>query len=121
MKVAYIICSILYLIFAIVQYNDPDPWLWIMIYVFVAVCFGGAAANKFNRPILWGGIVFCSLYFFFLLPDFIQWLIMGAPTIIESMKAEAPHIELTREFLGLLINIVGLLFLLRQSNKFAHR
>jgi hypothetical protein len=28
---------------------------------------------------------------------------MGMPSIVEHMKAEAPHIEYTREFLGLIL------------------
>jgi hypothetical protein len=50
-----------------------------------------------------------------LLPDFINWVKMGAPTITGSMKAESPFVELTREFLGLVICFAGLSFLLWQG------
>ena len=50
-----------------------------------------------------------------LAPEFIGWLRMGAPTIVGSMKAEAPWIEYTREFLGLSLAALACGFLLRKS------
>ena len=32
---------------------------------------------------------------------------MGAPSIVESMKADKPYVEFTREFLGLLVAAAG--------------
>ncbi|MFT5800889.1 MAG: hypothetical protein ACI956_000694, partial [Nonlabens sp.] len=37
MKITNIILGILFAIFAAVQYNDPDSWNWILLYLFVAV------------------------------------------------------------------------------------
>jgi hypothetical protein len=45
-----------------------------------------------------------------LLPGFFEWIRMGMPSIISEMKAEAPHIELVREFLGLLLATIAMGF-----------
>ena len=56
-----------------------------------------------------------------LLPDFIDWIQNGAESITQSMKAEKPHIELTREFLGLLICALALGFHYRKAPKDADK
>ena len=110
MKITNLILAIVFLLFAIVQYNDPDPWLWIGLYSFIAIISGLAAFGKYNRYVIAFGIGFCVSYLLVLLPDFIAWLQGGAESIVESMKAEKPHIELTREFLGLFICLAVLIF-----------
>ena len=115
MKITNIILSILFVLFAIVQYNDPDPWLWIALYLFMALISGLAAANMYPSWVIRGGMLGCVIGLGMLLPDFIDWLNTGAESITQSMKAEQPHIELTREFFGLLICALTLGFLLWQS------
>ncbi len=115
MRITNIILPALFTVFAIVQYNDPDPWLWIAIYLFMALMSGLAAASIFPSWVLRGGIIGCLIGLAMLLPDFIDWLSTGAESITQSMKAEKPHIELTREFLGLLICAITLGFLLWQG------
>ena len=108
MKILNIILALLFTLFAYFQYNDPDPWLWIAIYLAVAVICGFAAFKKYNRwaiLTLLGGL---AVYGAMLLPDFVTWLGDGMPTITGSMKAESVYIELVREFLGLLI-LIGVL------------
>ena len=115
MKVANIIFSVLFTLFAIVQYNDPDSFLWILLYAFVAGVFGFASFGKRNKWVAIGGIVMCVIWVATLLPDFINWVQMGMPNIAGSMKTEEPHIEYTREFLGLGICILALVFNYRRS------
>lgn len=117
MKITNIILSILFFLFAIVQYNDPDPWAWIGLYSFVGFVFAFAAFGKYNRWLTLAGLLICLIWMFTLVPDFINWINMGMPTITGSMKAEAPHIELTREFLGLLVAGGALAFLYFRSRK----
>lgn len=103
MKITNIILALLFALFAYFQYNDPDPWLWISIYLIVAGLCGAAAFGYYNKwltTVIFAGLL---LYWLILLPDFVSWLGEGMPTITGSMKAESPHIELVREFLGLLI------------------
>lgn len=103
MKVANILLALLFLLFAYFQYNDPDPWLWIGIYLLVAGICGFAAFGRYNHWLTLATLIGLSIYWLILLPDFISWFSEGMPTITGSMKAESPHIELVREFLGLLI------------------
>ena len=117
MKIINSILSLLFLVFAAVQYNDPDPWLWIIAYVFVALLFVLQIVEKLPRPLLLVSIFLFAILGITFIPDFIDWIDKGAPSIASEMKASEPHIELVREFGGLLICLAGLLFLLFQQKK----
>ena len=97
------------------QLNDPDPWLWVALYAFMGGVFAFAAYGRKHRYVLIGGMAACLIWTALLLPEFINWINMGMPTITGSMKAEEPHIEYTREFLGLFICLVALGFLYHKS------
>ena len=104
------ILGVIFILFAIVQWNDPDPYLWIALYSFVGIVCFFAAYQKYHRGVLVLGMLIGLGWGLFLLPEFIQWLNMGMPSITGSMKAEQPHIEFTREFLGLLICLAVLTY-----------
>ena len=101
--VTRIIIAVLFVLFAIVQLNDPDPWLWVLMYALTAAVYVWSMFAAVPKWLLYGGLGVVIFWMLSLLPDFVSWVQMGMPTITGSMKAEAPHIELTREFLGLLI------------------
>lgn len=103
MKIAFWVLAVVFTLFALVQYNDPDPLLWATLYGGVAVHFTLAALGKLNRPALWLWLGISIAWMLTLAPAFFAWLGMDMPNIAGSMKAEEPHIELTREFLGLLV------------------
>lgn len=117
MKIFNFILGILFLLFAYFQINDPDPWLWVLMYAFVAVICFLAGFGRYSKLVTIGGIIVTVIWTASLLPEFISWIQMGAPTITESMKAEAPHIEFTREFLGLFLCMIVLSFQLLQEKK----
>ena len=103
MKYVHLGVAALFALCAYWQLNDPDWNRWVAAYgvvAFVAVryFFGGL---RFVVPLLPALLLFgwWTTY----VPDFARWVADGMPTITGSMKAEAPHIELTREFFGLLI------------------
>ena len=102
-KAAPIIITILFVLFAAVQYNDPDGWKWIILYLFVAGIIAFGITGRRDKTVILAGLGLSGIWMLTLVPDFNHWVQMGMPTIVEHMKAEAPHIELTREFLGLLI------------------
>lgn len=108
MKVLNLVLAVLFILFAVVQYNDPDPWGWAALYLYVAAACGMAAFGKSNKFMLILGLGVSTLWMLTLVPDFIHWVQMGMPTIVAHMKAEAPHIELTREFLGLVVCMAAL-------------
>ncbi len=108
MKIVHIIIIALFALFAIVQWNDPDPLGWILLYLTVAISAGLHLA-KICFPVLpAAGAMICLFGLLFLIPDFFGWIGAGMPSITGSMKAESPHIELVREFLGFLIAGIAL-------------
>ena len=117
MKIANIVLAVLFSVFALVQINDVDPLRWIIIYGSVAVLFAFAAFGYFRRYAILGFGAILLIEFIRLMPEFINWINMGSPTITGKMKAESPHVEYTREFLGLLICLLGVGFLYYQSIK----
>ncbi len=102
-----LVAAILFVLFAGLQYNDPDPYIWIPIYVVSAyVCFQ-TYKGKFDRFSHWIIVAFCLIYAVRLLIDpngVIAWFKEhDAENLVQSMKATKPWIEQTREFGGLLI------------------
>lgn len=110
MKIINIILALLFALFAAVQYNDPDGFMWIVLYLATAIVSGFAAAGKYNMPVLLFGIMVSVIGIGLFLPDFIEWIRGGADSITKNMKTEEPHIELVREFLGLVIVLVVMVF-----------
>lgn len=103
MKYLHLFVAALFALCAYWQLNDPDWNRWVAAYgvvTFIALryFFGGL------RPLvpLLPALVLFGWWTSYV-PDFLQWLQEGMPTITGSMKAESPHVELTREFFGLLI------------------
>ena len=125
MKIFNILFSILFLISAGLQYNDPDPYIWIPIYLYGTICCWLAAKNKFYpKAYLFGILVFTgyAVYLFFTEDGVLDWIQKhNAENIAGSMKAATPWIEDTREFFGLVILIVVLLinFLYAKKRKTA--
>jgi hypothetical protein len=113
MKLFNIFFCIVFLIFAALQYNDPDPYIWIPIYLYAAILCALAVANKFYPVAYWIGIIAYGIYAldeFFSKDGVLDWIKKHhAENIAHTMKAETPWIEETREFFGLVILIVVLL------------
>ncbi len=98
-----VIVILIFLVFAFWQLNDPDPVRWIAIYLGVSVSALLLLLKK-DFPVLpLAGAIVCLAGLVYLSPDFISWIREGMPTITGQMKAESPHIELVREFLGFCI------------------
>jgi Transmembrane family 220, helix len=110
MKITNIILGIFFLLFAAVQYNDPDSWYWILVYGFVSGVSFAAAQGRYHKGLLLVALAAVLVWMAFLLPGFIDWVKSGMPTIVGEMKATNPHIEVVREFLGLLIVMLTLGF-----------
>lgn len=99
--------------FAALQYNDPDPYIWVPIYVYAAILCWFAFRNGFYPAAYLFGIAVYALYAMYKVFDqngLIDWITKhDAENIAETMKAEQPWIEESREFFGLLILIAVLL------------
>ena len=112
MRAFNIIFIILFILFAGLQYNDPDPYVWMPIYLYAAfLCY--LAMNKKYHPLLYflglAAYISYGLYLFFEKSGVLNWVTEhNAESLIETMKAEKPWIEATREFGGLIIVIIVL-------------
>lgn len=105
MKFLNILLAIMFLAFAALQVNDPDPILWILIYGIMAVVSVMAIFDYYNRKLL---IALASLYFVYmviLFPGVAEWFQQDDKSVLfdDVLKMQYPYIEESREFLGLLI------------------
>jgi hypothetical protein len=125
MKIFNLVFTLLFIICAGLQYNDPDPYIWIPIYLYGAVLCGLAARDRYYPLAYIVGIIGFSLYalyFFFTDNGVLDWIQEhNAENIAASMKASTPWIEDTREFFGLLILItvlaINLAYAKRKRNR----
>jgi hypothetical protein len=112
MKIFNLIFCLLFIFSAALQYNDPDPYVWMPIYLYGAVLCWLASRNKYYRKAYLLGIVIYAayaLYLFFTKDGVLDWIEEhNAENIAGTMKATKPWIEETREFFGLIILIVVL-------------
>jgi hypothetical protein len=98
MRYVYIAVTLLFLSFCAVQYNDPDPLIWIVIYGYAAV-LTGLAVFRIHTPLPIPGLIIYLAGFFYLSPH---------------VTAQWYHDEEGREALGLLISLLWMGFLLFQ-------
>lgn len=117
MKILNIVLAVIFFSFIVVQYNDPDPIRWMAIYGIVTAVCALAAFGKYYKWLILLGLGISLVWMLTLLPDFINWIKMGEPDIVATMKAETPYVELTREFLGLVLCVVVLGFQYIMSRK----
>ncbi len=121
MKIFNIFFSFIFIISAVLQYNDPDPYVWIPIYLYGAILCWLAAKNKFYPTAYIIGIIgfaAYAAYFFFTENGVLDWIQKhNAENIAASMQATKPWIEDTREFFGLVILIIVLLVNLVYAKK----
>ena len=112
MKVFNLIFCVLFILFAGLQYNDPDPYIWIPLYLFAAVLCWLAFRRKYYPRLYLAGIIVYTLYaayLFFSKDGMLDWMREHqAENIAQEMKATKPWIEATREVMGLVIMIVVL-------------
>jgi asparagine N-glycosylation enzyme membrane subunit Stt3 len=114
-KNIYFVISGIFLLFAIVQWNDPDPLIWMIFYGTMSLIYILLARGKkiaFYLSVLM--LITCLLNMGLILPEIIKWIKDGMPSIVQSMKATIPTIEYTREFLGLLLCLIACVWVIRK-------
>lgn len=117
MKYLHLLVALLFALFAFWQTNDPDWPIWVLMYGSVAVIAAWWAFGRPPRALIYVALGVAFIWMCTLLPDLITWISEGMPTIAGQMKAESPHIELTREFFGLFIcsaTLAGYAYALRR-------
>lgn len=113
MKIFNITFVVIFIFFAALQYNDPDPYVWMPIYLYSSwLCYQASKKRFYPKAYLAGLIVYAAYaaYLFFDKTGVLDWAKQHhAESIVQTMQAEKPWIEETREFGGLLILIVVIL------------
>ena len=102
--------ALVFLAFAAMQYNDPDGWKWIIAYIMPCLLFGLLLVDRYYAK---AGKMLLIIFIFTTLlyvPDLVKWISSGFPSIVESMQAEKPIVEFMREFFGLVIIILSLVY-----------
>lgn len=112
MKVLNVFFIIIFILSAALQYNDPDPYIWMPIYLYGAfLCYQALRKNYVPGLFILGLVVYLgyAVYLFFDKQGVLNWANEhNAESITQTMKATKPWIEETREFGGLLILTIAL-------------
>jgi hypothetical protein len=119
MKIVNLVLAVMFLAFAFLQINDPDPLLWILIYGSMAVICVLAAFRIYSRIaiiLLMGGFIGFSIIY---LPAMKEWMAQDDRSVLfdDLAKMEHLYIEESREFLGLMICVLVLIFQLVRARK----
>jgi len=105
-----VVMAVLFAVSAVLQFNDPDPWPWFLIYAGAAVVCALTVARKSRgrlAPLLVGIVAFAwAVWILFHLSGGIAWSQLAA-----SMHADSPQIEESRETLGLFIVAAWMTFI----------
>jgi hypothetical protein len=119
MRIANFIFAVMFLVFAFVQVNDPDPVIWILIYGSMAVVCILAIFELYLRPVIIGLLIIFSAYGLIFIPGVFEWLTNDNRALLfdDLAKMQYPYIEEAREFLGLSICIAILVAFLVRSNR----
>jgi hypothetical protein len=105
MRILNYILAVMFLIFASLQVNDPDPIVWILIYGSMAVVCVMAAFEYYVPWLMIIQFVCYLIYCFILTPGLSEWLASPDRSLLfsEVAKMQYLYIEESREFLGLCI------------------
>ncbi len=119
MRILNLVLAVMFLVFASLQLNDPDPITWILIYGTMAVVCVMAAFEFYVRWLMIVQFVSYGVYAIILIPAFWTWV--GSPDrsllFDELAKMKFSYIEESREFLGLLICMTILAVCWAKSSK----
>lgn len=108
----HIVCIIvgaLFLYMAYIQFNDPDPLYWIVVYsgtAAVALARGLGKSSEFWTVILVGAVAAGMIV---AAPGFVEFMAAGDVAAMGDMN-NASYVEPAREFGGLLIAFGFLLY-----------
>ena len=119
MKVVNLLLAVMFLAFAFVQINDPDPLVWILIYGSMAVVCILAAFRYYPRLVLGFMLLALLAYSIVFFEGVSEWFRQDNKSVIfdDIAKMQHPYIEESREFLGLMICVIVLAIHLVLSRK----
>ena len=107
--VGHVVIALVLLYMAYLQFNDPDPLYWVVVYGFIALFPIARLLNRSLRPAapVAFGIILAGLLIAW--PGFVDYLRSGDyASLVGAMTPDKPYVEPAREFLGLVIAGVAL-------------
>jgi hypothetical protein len=111
MKPVYAGLALVFGIFAAVQFNDPDSFLWIVIYGVIALVSVLRIFGIFQKGMVFFLLIAIGLFTLLHAPYAWEWLTSSDQTeLIGKMITEKPFLEGTREFFGLVLADLALAF-----------
>jgi len=119
MRIVNFLLAVMFLFFAFLQVNDPDPVIWILIYGAMAVFCVMAMFEFYPQYILLATTTIYILYSLMYVPGVMTWLRRDhkAELFDDLAKMEHLYIEESREFLGLMICVGVLILYIVRSRK----
>jgi hypothetical protein len=116
MRIFSYILGIVFILFALVQLNDPDMPIWVLAYMIPATVAFVLPNRKIN-PWLLLGLAAIYLVFAILLfpPSFNDWIY--AEEKAKSLGMTLPGVEEARESMGLFICFLSMIFFWFRSKK----
>ncbi|MDH4126967.1 MAG: transmembrane 220 family protein [Gammaproteobacteria bacterium] len=114
MRILHFVFALIFLTFAGIQFNDPDPLYWVTVYAatgLIAVARGFGRSSSICTAIATGLVVAGLLIAF---PSLIDYLQSGDFVSITGDMRSASYVEPAREFVGLLLAFGLLLYYLRR-------
>ncbi len=104
-RIINLLLAVMFFAFAGLQFNDPDPLLWIAIYSAMAVLCALAAFDKYYFKVMLVLAAGYLIYMVILYPGLVDWLRSSDRSLLfdDIAKMQYPFIEESREFLGLMI------------------
>jgi Transmembrane family 220, helix len=106
MKYISLILFVIFVLFASLQYNDPDPILWIPIYGIAAYCAWRSYIGNSNKEML---IVLALISTAAAINSWTQ-MTAWEGVVTEGFSMKTPNQELARESLGLGICAISFLW-----------
>lgn len=115
MQIVNLVVALLFAAGAVVQYNDPDPWGWIVLYI--GAMLSAILWSRFERAwvlaaitggvaVVWSALIWAKIPASVSLPEMFQ-----------PMETKGGAVEMAREIGGLLIVASWMLFLCWRSRK----
>ncbi len=113
-----IFLSLIFLLFAFVQLNDPDPVIWFSIYLLTAALCTLSIFRKIPLVLLYGFGLVLLFYAATHLEYALEWMMSdNKGELFGEMQEDKHYLEGTREFLGLLIAIFAVIHLIFYNRK----
>ena len=118
MKIINWILAMLWLVFVVVQFNDPDPIIWMLMYGLVVVVCAMAAMNKYSKPLILIGIAASLIWAATLFPAVVDYFLNHRSNeILEHMSPDKIFIEEARECFGLILAALVLIWKYFEAGK----